>query len=104
MSVPTLLQATVQNVTFTGTAGISTALAANEAPGRTCTVRLCSTSDCYYLATVAGTAATANNGSLLAAGNIEYLRVGNLTFISVVQASAGGSLNITQMADVSTPS
>lgn len=103
MSVPTLIQSTVQNVSYTGTAGASNAIAANEAPGRTCTIRLCSTSDCFYLISIAGTAATTTNGSLLPAGLIEYVRVPNNAVVSVVQSSASGSLNITNMADVSTP-
>lgn len=103
MSIPTVMQSTVQNVSYTGTAGASNAIAANEAPGRTCTVRLCATSDCFYLVSAAATAATTTNGSLLPAGLIEYIRVANGQTISVVQSSAGGSLNIANMQDVSTP-
>ncbi len=101
MSVPTLIPtSTVQNVSYTGTAGTATAIVANEAPGRTVTVRLCATTDCYYLRNATVTAST---GSLLPAGVIEYIRVGNGDTISVIQVSSGGALNVTTMADVSTP-
>lgn len=100
-AAPTLIPTSiVQNVTYTGTAGASTAIAANEAPGRTVTVRLCATTDCYYLRNATVTAST---GTLLPAGVVEYIRVGNLDTISAIQVSAGGSLNVTTMADVSTP-
>jgi hypothetical protein len=101
--VPTLLQGTVQNVSYTGTAGNATAITTWEAPGRTGTVRLCATSDCFYTATVPTSTATTSNGSLLPGGIIEYIRVANGTVISVIQSSAGGTLNVTQMVDVSTP-
>ncbi len=104
MSAPTLIPTSVvQNVSYTGTAGAATAIAANEAPGRTCTVRLCATSDCFYLITSAGTTVTTNTGTLLPAGVVEYVRVANGALLSVIQVSGTGSLNLTTMADVSTP-
>jgi hypothetical protein len=99
--IPTVMQASVQNVSYT-THAESTAIAANEVL-QTRTVRLFATTDCYYLATTAGTAATSSNGSYLPAGIIEYIRVPNNTIISVVQVSSGGSLNITAMSEVTTP-
>ncbi len=103
-SVPTLIPTSVvQSVTYTGTAGAATAIAANEAPGRTQTIRLCATTDCVYLITVAGTVVTLTTGSLLPAGVVEYVRVPNLAIVSVIQVSSGGTLNITTMSDVSTP-
>ncbi len=103
-SVPTLIPtADVQNITYTGTAGAATAIAANEAPGRTCTIRLCALTDCYYLITKAGTTVTTTTGSLLPAGIVEYVRIPNLSIVSVVKVSSDGILNITPMADVSTP-
>ena len=104
MSAPTLIPTSVvQNVSYTGTAGAATAIAANEAPGRTMTIRLCSTSDCFYLISSGGTTATTSNSSLLPAGLIEYVRCPNSYILSVVQSSVSGTLNITSMADVSTP-
>lgn len=100
-AAPSLIPtAVIQNVSYTGTAGAATAISANEAPGRTQTVRLCATSDCYYLRNATVTAST---GTLLPAGVVEYIRVGNGDTISVIQVSAGGALNVTTMADVSTP-
>jgi len=102
MSVPTLLQGPVQKLAFT-THVESTAIAANEAPGRTVTVRLCASANCWYLVSQAGTAATTSNGTYLPASVVEYIRVPNLAIISVVQDSAGGNFSITTMQDVSTP-
>jgi hypothetical protein len=102
MSVPTLLQGPVQKLAFT-THVESNAIAANEAPGRTVTVRLAASANCWYLASLAGTAATNANGTYLPAGIVEYIRVPNLTIISVVQDSSGGNLSITTMQDISTP-
>ena len=103
MSVPTLIPtATVKNISYSA-AVAATAFTANEAPGKTCTLRLCATTDCYYLISVAGTVATTSNATLLPAGAIEYVRVADQSIVSAIQSTASGILNITQMADVSTP-
>lgn len=102
MSVPTLLQSTVQVLAFT-THVESTAISANEAPGKTVTVRLASSANCWYLCSLAGTAATNANGTYLPAGIVEYIRVADQMKISVVQDSSGGNLSITVMRDISTP-
>jgi hypothetical protein len=103
MSVPTLLQGTPQNVTVASAHHESTAISANEAPGKTMTVRLAATSNCWYLCSLAGTAATTSNATYLPLGIVEYIRVPNNTIISVIRDTADGTLNVTPMPDVSTP-
>lgn len=89
-----IFQGAVSNVNFTGTAGLSGAFAS-----ATRAVRLSSTSDCYYVVSQAGaTTATTSNGSLLAAGAIEYTGVNPGDKISVIQVSSAGTLNITEAA------
>ena len=100
--VPTLIQGAVQNISYSTVAN-GTAISTWEAPGQTGTIRLCATSDCFYLISVAGTHATTGNGSLLPGGLIEYVRIPNQAIVSVVQSSASGTLNVTQVWDVSTP-
>ena len=97
--IPTLLQASgVQNISYDGHVE-STAVVANDW-NHTGTVRLVSSSDCYFLATVAGTAATTANGSFLPAGVVEYVRVPDQAIISVIKSVSVGTLNITPMTDV----
>ena len=106
--VPTLNQVPngFQNVAYTGTAGTSTPVASYDASKKYVNLRLCSSSDCYYLVVAQnlplGTVvvASAAVGSYLPAFTVEYIRVPERAVISVVQASAAGTLNITVMQDV----
>lgn len=106
--VPTLNQVPVgfQNVAYTGTAGTSTPVASYDAGKKYVNLRLVASSDCYYLVvsnqqpipTVVTASATV--GSLLPALTVEYIRVPVGATISVVQSAIAGTLNITQMQDV----
>lgn len=97
--IPTLLQsAGIQNVSYS-THAESTAIVANDW-NHTGTVRLVATSDCYFLVSAGGTAATSANGSFLPAFVVEYIRIQDGFIISVVQSAAAGVMNITPMTDV----
>ena len=106
--VPTLNQVPVgfQNIAYTGTAGTSTPVTSYEASKKYVNLRLCAGSDCYYLVVAQNqpipttTVASATVGSLLPAFMVEYIRVPERATISVVQSSVAGTLNITQMQDV----
>ena len=97
--IPTLIQGTgIQNLSYS-THVESTAITANDW-NHTGNVRLVATSDCFFLVSAAGTAATTTNGTFLPAGIIEYIRVPDQSIISVVQSTSAGKLNITPMSDV----
>lgn len=106
--VPTLNQVPngFQNVAYTGTAAASTGFTSYDVNSKFVNLRLVSTSDCYYLVVAQNqpiptvTTASATVGSYLPAFMIEYIRVPERATISVVQVSANGTLNITQMQDV----
>lgn len=106
--VPTLNQVPVgfQNPTYTGTAGTSTPVVSYDVGKKYVNLRLCPNSDCYYLVVAqnlplgAVAVASATAGSYLPAFTVEYIRVPERATISVVQASAAGTLNITVMQDV----
>ena len=106
--VPTLNQVPVgfQNIAYTGTAGTSTPVPSYDAGKRFVNVRLVASTDCYYLIVASAlpnattVVASATVGSLLPSSTVEYLRVPIGAMISVVQSSAGGTLNITLMQDV----
>jgi hypothetical protein len=87
---------TPQTVAYTGTAGTSTAVGNSTSTGPYSVVCLTSTTDCFWLASAAGTAATASNGEYLPAGLPHYKKVNKGDIISVVQASTGGNLYITE--------
>ena len=88
--IQAMKQGTVQNVTYTGTAGLSSAF-----NGATTLIRLCSDQDCFYLIASSPTATT-SNGSRLPAGVVDFVPVLPGQKISVVQSTAGGTLNITE--------
>ena len=106
--VPTLNQVPVgfQNISYTGTAGTSTPVPSYDTNKRFINVRLVASTDCYYLIVAnklplaTTTVATTSVGSLLPLGAIEYLRVPVGAMISVIQSTAGGTLNVTLMQDV----
>ena len=82
---------TVQNIAFTATAGQLT----NAVGDSTRVVRIVSDQDCYYKFGANPTATTSD--TFLPAGVVEYLAIARGEKISVVQASAGGTLNVTEM-------
>lgn len=103
MTAPTLIPtSTVQNLSTSATHAESTAIAGAETLATT-TIRLCATQDVYYLISPGGTAATTANGSLLPAGVVEYVRVRGGWILSAIRVSADGSLNITTMAEITSP-
>lgn len=79
-----------QDVTYTGTAGTSTAVSSGVTK-----VRLLATTDCRVKVTNAGTAAISTDTYLpgLAA---EYITVSGGDKISAIQVSSAGTLNITE--------
>ena len=83
---------TIQNVSYTDTAAASSAFGANVT-----ILRLCATTDCYYLVG-ANPTATTSNGSLLPAGVVEHVVVVAGQKISAIQSSANGSLNVGEIA------
>lgn len=86
---------TPQTVAFTGTAGTSTAIGtANTGPYAL--VCLTASAACFWRASAAGTAATSSTGEYLPADTPHYKKVNKGDIISVVQATAGGNLYITE--------
>lgn len=59
-------------------------------------VRLVSTTNCWILFSKAGTAAATSNGSYLPAGVVEYWALVTGYTLSVIRATADGTLNITE--------
>jgi len=102
--VPTLIQEAsgVQNITIGASSHASTALLGGEG-FNTVTYRLSATSNCWYHIDTTAVAATTSNSSYLALGIIEYIRVRAGYFLTVIQDSASGTLNIMPMREVSTP-
>lgn len=84
---------TPQNIAFSGTVGESTAITGQ---GPFAIVRLVASSDCFWLASAAGTDATSSNGEFLPSGVVEYKKINTGDIISVVQSTASGTLYITQ--------
>jgi len=82
-----------QAVSFSGTAGTSTAFPQNVG-----VVRLLTTSDCFITITVIGTAAVANTELYLPAGMAEYFKVPPNAKVSAIQVGTAGTLYITPMA------
>ena len=83
-----------QNVSYTGTAGNSTAFGSTN---RTQIVRVVCTTDAY-VAVGNGVTATTTNGAYFAAGIPDYIKVAEGERISAIQVSTGGSLNITPLS------
>lgn len=81
-----------QNVSYTGTAGTSTAVSAT-----TNTVRLVSTTDCFIEITVEGTAAVANTGTYLPAFVPEYFSCQPNAKVSAIQVASAGTLYVTPL-------
>jgi hypothetical protein len=77
---------TSQNVTISGTAASSSAVA-------TRITRVVSTVDCFY--SVTGTATTAS--TLLPAFAVEFVHTYEGDVFSIITSGAGGTFNITQM-------
>ena len=78
-----------QALSYTGTAGVSNAVAASAT-----FVRLVSTTDCFVEITVAGASAVANTGFFLPAYTPEYFECSASAKVSAIQASAAGTLYI----------
>jgi hypothetical protein len=89
-------QGTVQNVAVSG----SSATSANGFGSQTYLVRLSATTACFYLVSENANvvAATASNGSLLPANWVETIQVSPGEKISVIQSTAAGSLNVTELS------
>jgi hypothetical protein len=90
--LPAMRQGVVTAVAY-GVAAGSKVLAEN-----TRVIRIIASTDCYYLVSIAGTAATNANGSLLPAGQVELLGVPKGSTFSVVRSAADGTLNLTEGA------
>lgn len=84
----------VQNVSYTATAGNSTAFGSTN---RTQIVRVVTTTDAY-IAVGNNVTATTTTGAFFAAGIPDYIRVSEGERISAIRASADGSLNITPLS------
>lgn len=85
-------QSTVQNVSYTGTAGTIT-----NGVGVSCTrVRVACTSNAWVLIDNSPTATT-GNGMYMSAGIPEYFTVTSGQKVSAIQDSAGGTLNVTEI-------
>lgn len=89
-------QGAVQDITLGASAVNSNAFGA-----QTYQVRLSATSACYYLITEGSEGTTVNvttsNGSYLPANVIEYVTVTPGQKLSAIEASAAGTLNITEL-------
>lgn len=83
---------TVQNVAYTGTAAQSAAFGAGVT-----IIRLCASTDCFYLIGADPTA-TVSNGHRLSAGDVDHQVVSAGQKISVIRASEDGSLNVGEIA------
>lgn len=99
-SVPALQFSTEfgpQTVAYTGTAGVSSAIAnSTSSQYKEIVVRLVSSTDCFYLPGSDPTATTAN-GHFLPAGTIEYVQISGGEKISVIRSTTSGSLYISKM-------
>ncbi len=86
----------VQTVAFSGTAATIGSAFGPE----TYQIRLCATASCNYLISEAANVvpATTSNGPLLPANTIEYVIVNPGQKLSVIQNSATGALNVTEMS------
>jgi hypothetical protein len=82
---------TVQNVSYTGTAGTTT----NGATNGIQKVRLLATTDCYVKVSAAGTAATSSD-TYLPALSAEYLTITSGEKVSAIQVASAGTLNVTE--------
>ena len=79
---------TIQNVSYTDTAAASSAFGTNVT-----LIRLCATTDCYYLIG-ANPTATTSNGSFLPAGVVEYVVVVAGEKVSAIRSATSGALNV----------
>ncbi|NEU94810.1 hypothetical protein [Bradyrhizobium uaiense] len=93
---PASRQGVVQNVAF----GAASAQLPNKFGSETYQVRLAATGACYYVITESAspTAATAANGAYLPGGVIEYVIVSPGETLTVIQASAGGTLSVCEVS------
>lgn len=91
-------QGAVQAIAYTTSAAAFTGVFGSE----TYQIRLAASSACHYLISGGNAAspvtATVANGSLLPANWVEYVTVTPGQSLSVIQDSAGGTLNVTEMS------
>jgi hypothetical protein len=91
-------QGAVQAIPYTATAAAFTGVFGPE----TYQIRLACTTACHYLISggnaQAATAATLANGSLLPINWVEYVIVTPGQTLSVIQDSAAGTLNVTELS------
>jgi hypothetical protein len=80
-----------ENVTYTGTAGTSSAFASGINH-----IRLAASTACYYKLGATPTATTSD--TYLPANIIEIIRVNSGQKISFIQVSAGGTASVSQMS------
>lgn len=87
-----------QGVTQALAIGAASATLANPFGAQTYQVRLSATSACYYLITetAAIVAATAANASYLPANWVEYVTVTPGQKLTAIEASAAGTLSVTE--------
>ena len=86
------LPGTIQNVSYTATAGLSAAFSA-----ATALIRIVTTTDAYILISMAGTAVTSTTGVLMAAMVPEYFEVPKGGKASIIRSAVDGSANITEI-------
>lgn len=82
---------TIQKVSYTASAGTSSAFAAS-----TRLIRIACTTDCWV---VVGTTATISNSIYVPIGWSEYLSVSGAQTISAIRATADGALSIAEFPD-----
>jgi formyltetrahydrofolate synthetase len=63
----------------------------------TTTIRLASTTNCFVLIAPVSTPVTTANGFYLPLGRAEYFRVPTNGVLTVIQATAGGTLSVTEV-------
>ncbi len=93
MTIGTPMPASSVTVSYTGTAGTTTAL-----PSTANACRVVATSDCFIEITTAGTAAVANTGLFLPALSPEYFSCPASAKVSAIQLSSAGSIYVTPFA------
>jgi len=86
----TPMPASSVTVSYTGTAGTTTAMPANAN-----VVRVVATTDCFIEITSAGTAAVADTGMFLPANSPEYFACPPLAKVSAIQYITAGSIKVT---------
>ena len=84
---------TVQNLTSSGTAAETTAIAATHGDPLLF-IRLAATAAVYVYISAAGTDATSVNGFVIPAGGVETVRISRGHIVSVIQVTAGGIVSV----------